>query len=260
MRQMLALGVAALAVLGATRVESQDEDAALARAKAIELRGRCMTLLDDVEGVTSVNYAGAGKDYRLLVVVRDPAARSAARRKTGGDTWEGIPILWSVTHPGTYTTPSTATIAAPQEGTPAAPKTPEPAPAPSKPQKAAQPTADVPDCDIVRAQMGLPPVHHMVGGNSWKSWTPCQVWLRAVQGPGGGHSYLYTKHRPGCPFQDGLASAVYREGFLYPTELRGSDLSWGRQVRQDLESKFPPPAPPMQPKSTPYRPDTPSKP
>jgi hypothetical protein len=89
---------------------------------------------------------------------------------------------------------------------------------------------------------------------------PLPVWLRAVQGPGGGHSYLYTKHRPGCPFQDGLASQVYREGFLYPTELRGSDSSWVRQVAQDLDSKFPMPPPPMVPKSTPYRPDVPTTP
>jgi hypothetical protein len=256
---MLALCTAALAVLGAPRVESQDEDAALARAKAIELRGRCMTLLDDVDGVTSVNYAGAGNDYRLMVVVRDPAARQAARKKTGGDTWEGMPILWSVTHAGSFTKPATTTVAAPPEGTPPPPNAPA-EPAPAKPSTPAQPGAEIPDCDILRAQMGLPPLHRMVGGGSWKSWIPCKVWLRAVQGAGGGHSYLYTKHRPGCPFQDGLASGVYREGFLYPTELRGSDLNWARQVEQDLQSKFPPPPPPMRTKETPYRPDTPSKP
>ena len=242
---------ATFALLSVPLVRSQDEEAAAARGKAIDVRSRCVTLLDNVDGVTSVNYAGTGSDYRLLISVRDYTAKQAARRKTGGDTWEGMPILWTVTNAGV-----TRTIAAGPDGAPQdAPNPQDPGPAP-KPPAQTLPAPDFPDCDILRAQLGLPPVRHPVGAGSYKSWIPCKVWLRAVQGPAGGHSYLYTKHRPGCPFQDGLASAVYREGFLYPFEIRGSDSSWVRQVAQDLDSKFPPPPPPMVPKSTPYRPDT----
>jgi len=248
---------ATAALLLGPSLQSQDDDTvALARSKAIDVRARCITLLDGIDGVSSINYAGSGGDYRLLIAVRDYSAKQAARRKTGGDTWEGLPIMWTVTNPGAgLTSASTRTVAAPPEtagGPDAPPPAARPTPAP------APPGPDVP-CDIIREQMGLPPIHHMVGGSSWKSWIPCKVWLRAVQGSAGGHSYLYTKHRPGCPFQDGLASAVYREGFLYPWELRGSDSSWTRQVAQDLDAKFPPPPPPMRPKTTPYRPDTPTK-
>jgi len=247
-----------LALVAGPSLRSQDDAAALAHSKAIDVKSRCVTLLDGVEGVTSVNYAGSGGEYRLLISVRDYTAKQAARRKIGGDTWEGLSILWTVTNTGVYTSPSNRTIAAPAETPAQDPATPQEPPPPARPAPPPATAPDIPDCDIVRAQYGLPPVRHMVGNGSWKSWIPCKVWLRAVQGAAGGHSYLYTKHRPGCPFQDGLASAVYREGFLYPTELRGSDSSWQRQVAQDLDSKFPKPPPPMVPKTTPYRPDVPT--
>ena len=213
----------------------QEDPQAAARSRAIDARARCVTQLNEIEGITSVNYAGAGTDYRLMIVARDLTAKLAAQKLTGGDTWEGMPILWTVTQKP-YTSPQTTTIAAP-------PKQPETAPAAPNSIAGGQQTPTIPDCDIVRAQVGLPSVRRPVGGSSWKSWIPCKVWLRAVQGPGGGHSYLYTKHRPGCPFMDGVISPVYREGFLYPTELRGSDSSWVRQVEQDLDGKFPPQAP-----------------
>jgi hypothetical protein len=215
----------------------QEDPAAAARLRAIDAHARCITQLSEVDGISSVNYAGAGADYRLMIVVRDTAAKLAAQKKIGGDTWEGLPILWTVTQKP-FTSPQTTTIAAPPPAAAAA-KQPEPAAAPANSTAAPQ-TPSIPDCDIVRAQVGLPAVRRPVGGGSWKSWIPCKVWLRAVQGPGGGHSYLYTKHRPGCPFMDGLISPVYREGFLYPTELRGDDGVWMRQVQQDLDGKFPP--------------------
>src|SRR5262245_62161460 len=86
----------------------QQDPAADARIRAVDVRARCVTLLGEVDGVTSVNYAGAGTDYRLMIVVRDHAAKLAAQKKTGGDTWEGLPILWTVTQRPT-------TIAAPPE-------------------------------------------------------------------------------------------------------------------------------------------------
>lgn len=244
-------GILALAFLAGS-ASAQDEDgAAMARIRATDARARCVTLLDDVDGVTSVSYAGSGIDYRLMIVVRDHPARLAALKKLGGDRCEGLPVLWTVTQK-TFTRPGTTTIAAMPESAPGAPA----------PRATRDGTTgpSIPDCDIIRAQHGLPAVRRPVGGSSWRSWIPCKVWLRAVQGAGGGHSYLYTKHRPGCVFQDGLTSEVYREGFLYPTELRGSDSLWARQVAQDLAHKFPAPPPPMRPKSGPVRPEVPSEP
>jgi hypothetical protein len=235
-----------LAVFAAATLHAEDEAAAVARERAGEIRARCVTRLDGVPGVTSVSYAGSGTDYRLLISVQDYLAKAAVRQKLGGDSWEGLAVLWSVT--------STQTVTAPKEE-PERPPTPAPPPPATKPEPAS-PDAE-PDCDIVRAQLGLPPLHRPVGGTSWKSWVPCKVWLRSVAGPGGGHSYLYAKHRPGCAYQDGPVSRVVREGFLTPTELRGSDVSWWRQVGQDVANKFPPPPPPMIPKTTFYRRDAP---
>lgn len=252
-----------LAVLAALAfpVSAQEEEAvAMAKIRATDVRARCVTALDAVDGVTGVNYAGSGIEYRLMIVVRDYPAKLAAQKKIGGDSFEGLPVLWTVVNKS-FTRPETMTIAINPEAT-AKPAASAPTPKPVEPVARAardgSSAPEIPDCDIVRAQYGLKAVRRPVGGSSWKSWIPCKVWLRAVQGPGGGHSYLYTKHRPGCVFQDGLASAVYREGFLYPTELRGSDSLWADQVAQDLDHKFPPPAPPMQRKSGPVRPEVPS--
>jgi hypothetical protein len=237
------LVLSALVALPFPAAAEDDEAVARARLGAADVRARCVTTLNAIDGVTSVNYAGIGLDYRLMIVVRDDAARLAAREKLGGDAFEGLPVLWSVTR---KPPPGAATAAAP--------------PAVKPPPQVAPNPPPMPDCDILRARYGLPALRRPVGGGSPKSWIPCKVWLRAVQGPGGGHSYLYTKHRPGCVFQDGLASAVYREGFLYPFELRGDDKSWVRQVAQDLDSKFPPAEPLMQPKSGPVPPEVPSVP
>lgn len=232
-------GFLALALCPAT----QDE---LPQIQVADIRARCLTRLDGIPGIISVGYVGSGTNYRILIVLRDYTAKLAAREKLGGDKWEGLPVLWSVT--------STATVVAPPAAPVDDPKPTDPPPAVSKAPLPAAANGE-PDCDIVRSQMGLPAMRRPVGGNSWKSWIPCKVWLRSVVGAGGGHSYLYTKHRPGCGYRDGLASEVYREGFLYPTELRGSDRNWWGQVAQDLQHKFPAPPPPMQPKTTPYRRD-----
>src|SRR6185295_11943674 len=222
---------------------AQDEE--LARTRAAEVRVKCANLLDDVSGVTSVNYAGSEAKYRLLIVVREYIAKDAAKKKLGSDAaYDGVPILWTVARTS-YTTPATQTIAMPQEPAPENPDKPvEVKPLPKRTTPATV-NPDIPDCDIVRAQVGLPALHRMVGGSSWKSWVPCQVWRRSVQSTGGGHTYLYTKHRPGCPYQDGLYSEVYREGFLYGFEIRGSDSNWAAGVKQDLDAKFPKPPPMM---------------
>ncbi len=261
MRHFRRMVLAVTAAAGLAIPATAQEEAALSRERATEAKAKCVSLLEGVDGVSSVNYAGSGTDFRLLIVVRDYAAKLAARQKLGGgETFEGVKVMWTIAGSGAGLVQAVPTnLAPPDNGAQPKPPAVPPAPPPGANEPAPVPAGE-PDCDIIRAQLGLKALRHPVGGNSWKSWTPCQVWLRAVQGPGGGHSYLYTKHRPGCIYQDGLYSEVYREGFLYPTELRGSDSSWSRQVSQDLEHKFPKPPPPMQPKSGPYRRDTPTGP
>ena len=248
---MTAFRIALLGILPATALYAGDEDAgAAARARAIEARGSCFIRLSTVAGVNGVSYAGSGTDYRLLITVRDAATKQAAREKIGGDAWEGIPVLWSVASNQTVVAPAAEPAKPAASPNPSEPPPPGTNPAPPG-------TTHEPDCDIVRAQVGLPALRRPVGGTSWKSWVPCKVWLRSVAGPGGSHSYLYTKHRPGCGYRDGLFSPVVREGFTAPFEVRGSDISWWRQVAQDVENKFPAPTPPLQPKTTPYRRDAP---
>lgn len=244
-------------LLGLLLALAQDEDAA--RNQAAAARDKALSILEGSAGVTSVNYAGSDGKYKVLIVVRDYIAKDDARKKLGSmEKVEGVPIHWTVTRT-TYVNASNQTIAmAPETATDNPDKPVDVKPIP-KPSRTTETPADIPDCDIVRAQLGLPALHRPVGGTSWKSWVPCQVWRRSVQSSGGGHTYLYTKHRPGCPFQDGLASEVYREGFLYPFEIRGSDSNWAAGVKQDLAAKFPRPMPPMTPKQGYYRPDTPTK-
>lgn len=250
----------ALCVLSTTTtLSAQDggDAAADARGRALEAKTSCVNRLEGTDGVGSVNFAGAGTDYRFLVIVRDPTVKEAARKLIGGDKWEGFPILWLVTRPAAPPPSDPAALETEQEiVADAIPQAPEPAAGETAPQ-ARPPGPQIPDCDIVRAQLRLPAVRHPVGNGSTKSWIPCKVWLRAVQGPGGGHSYLHTKHRPSCPFQDGLVSQVYREGFLYPTDLRASDSLWGHQVKQDLGNR-PQAPPPPQRKPAPVRKDVPT--
>ena len=65
-----------LAVLAAF---PQEQTEAAARSRAMDTRARCVTLLNDVEGINSVNYGGAGTDYRLMIVARDYTAKLAAQ-------------------------------------------------------------------------------------------------------------------------------------------------------------------------------------
>ncbi|HZE97362.1 MAG TPA: hypothetical protein VE981_10080 [Planctomycetota bacterium] len=241
MRSLILTAALAILAAGSGLARGDDDADAQARQRALQARNHCADLLADVEGVSSVNYGGSGVEFRLMIIVRGYKAKQAADRKIGGDAYEGVPILWSVSSPAPEPAAADATT----------PEAPQPETTRAAPRPAA--AADGPDCDIVRAQLGLPGVRHPVGGSSPKSWVPCKVWLRAVTGAGGGHSYLYTKHRPGCPYMDGIVSPVYREGITYPTELRGSDSNWGGQVRQDLEYKFPYPGSSMEPKPYPPR-------
>jgi hypothetical protein len=236
----------ALAILALSALPSQDEEAAEARRRAIDARERCALLLvGEVDGVESVGYVGSGKEYRLVIRVRNLPARFNARQKLGGDAVDGIRVIWNVSEPSSRPAVPAPKPAASEEAAPA-PLRPTVA-APRPPEEAEPPGAE---CDIVREQMGLKPRRHPVGGGSWKSWIPCQIRQHSVLGPGGGHSYFYTAHRPGCPFLDDRISPIYRGSFLWPFELRASDSAWAEQVRQDLRAQFWRP-PPMRPKPPP---------
>jgi hypothetical protein len=94
-----------------------------------------------------------------------------------------------------------------------------------------------------RGRRGRPPrdlerLRTVIPAGSWKSGIPCQIRQRRVLGPGGGHSYFYTAHRPDCPFLIDRLSPVCRGSFLCPYELRARDSAWAEQVRQNLRVQF----------------------
>ena len=116
--------------------------------------------------------------------------------------------------------------------------------------------ASVTDCDIIRDYLKMKPMRHPIGDTMY-SKTPCQLVHRSVIGAGGGHSYLFTKHRDDCSirlgrvaqpawadnfvawvFQKGFTSAQ-RGGFLWPTELRADDKAWDRQAGKEMKTVLP---------------------
>lgn len=88
---MLLIALGALPALANENVE--------ARVRASEVQLRCAADLSLVSGVTSVNLAGSGSDYRLIIVVSDLPSKLAARERLGGDTVDGVKVMWSVSNP-----------------------------------------------------------------------------------------------------------------------------------------------------------------
>ncbi len=112
-----------------------------ARYQASEARSACRGILAYLDGVGSVNFAGSGTDYRLIVVVRDHGTQRQARELLRGDTCGGVKILWSVSNPAALPPP-----AAPP------PSLPPPAIAASRP-----PTVTPPTPPAARPPRPLPP-------------------------------------------------------------------------------------------------------
>jgi hypothetical protein len=114
---------------------------------------------------------------------------------------------------------------------------------------------EVTGCDIIRDYLKLKPVHHPIGNG--RSLIPCQLVRRSVVGPGGGHTYVYTKHRSDCPIRLGRVSQpewadnfvgwvfqkgftpVMRAGFTWPNELRADDKLWDAQAKNELMTRLP---------------------
>jgi hypothetical protein len=238
--------------------ESAAEEAA-ARLRADEARRRCATRMDGVEGVLSVGSGGIGTDHRILVAVRDFSAKLEAQRRVGADSFEGVKIYWSVV--GGSGSAGEAPL--PAEIAPAEPGSTVAAPPQPSPAAAAAASDDSPeafwkakpeDCDILRDYLKMKRVSRPAGGGRY--WIPCQLIRRSVVGPGGGHTYVYTKHRPDCPVRLGRLSPpawadnfvawvfrkgftpVMRAGFTWPFELRGDDKLWDAQASGELKTRL----------------------
>lgn len=248
MKQILA---ACLAGWVATPLFAQDlSPEAHARLKGTEARYKASSLLEVIDGVSSVGLGGSGTDYRILIVVRDYGVKAAAKKAIGGDELAGVKVMWTVTGSvgsTPYTPPPQATYipgAVPVQA----------ANAPSTygvdPNNPWQ--TSVTDCDIIRDHLKMRKMSHPTGDGRY--WGPCQTLQRSTLGPAGGHTFIFTKHRPDCSirlgrigmpswsdhymawvFQKGITPAV-RAGFLWPFELRGSDSLWQKQVSQDMAS------------------------
>jgi hypothetical protein len=112
---------AALLALAMPALANEEMDA---RYKASDLRAGAEVELSTLPGVVSVGLGGSGTDYRLIVVVRDLAAKLGARERLGGDAYGGVKILWCVTAaPAESPRPAAAPVARPA---PAAPLPPPP--------------------------------------------------------------------------------------------------------------------------------------
>ncbi|HEX7898053.1 MAG TPA: hypothetical protein VF950_09860 [Planctomycetota bacterium] len=227
-------------------------DPGVARLRAVEARERAEARIGLFDGVRSVGMGGTGTEYRLIIAVDSLVTKAVAREALGGDEFEGLRILWTVTGNGL----PVLHVAAPPP--PADPPPAAAAPVPAPPPLGAVPgnfwNAKPEDCDIIRDHLKLKKIQHP--SSQGRSWLPCAVHLRQVVGAGGGHTFTYTKHRPDCPirtgrvgmppYADNFIAWVYssgytypiRAGFTWPYELRASDSLWARQAWGDLESRM----------------------
>ena len=85
-----------IALLAALLLAQDAVQLADARERAAEARRKCASLVVGTDGLSSIGLAGSGTDYRILLVVRDPAVKKSLQDRLGGDQCGGIPILWSV--------------------------------------------------------------------------------------------------------------------------------------------------------------------
>jgi len=82
------------------------QDPADARERADEARRKCATLVAGTDGLSSIGMAGSGTEYKLLLVVRDPATKKSIQDRLGGDRCDGLPIVWSVKNPTAQVLPA----------------------------------------------------------------------------------------------------------------------------------------------------------
>jgi hypothetical protein len=196
--------------------------------------------LHAIEGVVGVTAGGSSESPILVVRVRDGSVLEAVK-KAVGPAVDGIKTF-------VYPAPGSTV-----SGDPPA-KPPTTAPPPTEPGKPAEVKDPIEDCDIIRDHRKLKEIKHTENG---KTYPNCALMNRQVIGSGGGHAFWYTRHRWNCPVRKGeVAPAAGQDGFtrwvlnlgfypavrgsfLYPTELKGSDTLWFRQVHKDLTEVLP---------------------
>ena len=88
-----------IALVAALLLAQDAVQAADARERADEARRKCAGIVAGTDGLTTIGMAGSGTEYKLLLVVRDPAVKKSIQDRLGGDQCNGIPILWSVKNP-----------------------------------------------------------------------------------------------------------------------------------------------------------------
>src|SRR5687767_5751134 len=93
-------------------------DPAIARLRATEARNLAEARIGLFDGVRSVGMGGAGAEYRLIIVVDSLQTKARAKEALGGDTFEGVKILWTVAGTGL---PVVNAAAPPPPPAPAAP-------------------------------------------------------------------------------------------------------------------------------------------
>jgi hypothetical protein len=208
-----------------------------------------------LDGVLDISVGGIDGKMVLIVRVNSEKSRDAVRLLSGNGL-EGHQVYIQITSSKPKKDDQPAAIQAPKSEK----KKVEPDPVAS--DKIEIPDdrgsnfwkASVVDCDIIRSYHKLKDVtrKNSVG----MIVHPCKMVLRQQVGAGGGHSYVYTKHRSECPvrlgrvaqpawadnyiawvFQVGFGPAM-RGSFLWPYELRASDKLWVKQVREDLMTRL----------------------
>ncbi len=235
-----------LTIMTALLITALQDDHAAARERAEESRKKVETLLRGTPTVKNVSIFGVGETFRVVVTVEHADAQAAVREQLG-EAVGGVKIIVVV-----------ATPLQPEKVAPVPVN--NPAPPPLKKEKLDEPARlpdplykGLPDCDIILDHYKVKPP------SRWKEGYKCQYIRRSVIPTMGfgGWTYDYTKHRPQCPVRNGRVgmpsdaddyvkwvytkgyTEVFRGGFLFPNELRGSDAAWAASAEADLRSRLP---------------------
>lgn len=100
-----------IALIASLLLAQDPLQAADARERADGARRTCAGLVAGTDGLSMIGMAGSGTEYKLLLVVRDPAVKKAIQDRLGGDQCNGLPILWSVKNPTAQSLTSAAAVA-----------------------------------------------------------------------------------------------------------------------------------------------------
>jgi hypothetical protein len=225
---------------------------ALQNPTAYETKAKYEGTLKAMEGVLDVSVGGINGNLKIVVRVADEKAKEAVTLfASKGLDGHGVHVLISAPTSGS----SKVRSEEPKKATADKGKVPVKKEPISYPEERDTNIwkASALDCDILRTYLKLKPRPHQ-GGEA--RLDDCELMLRQILSAGGGHSYIYTKHRLTCPirlgrvqqpawadnfigwlFQKGFGAAI-RGCFLFPYELRASDKLWVRQVREDLMTRL----------------------